>query len=242
MKKKNLIKLVPALAITLLVLTMGGFDAVALASDGTVTSSLAQGGHNMRGILGVQVTRGRSRGIVGQVTTINGTSLTIKSSAGTLYSVDASGARIFKDFASSTIAIAEVKIGDSIMVRGTIVDQAIKATVIFDGKFAGPGNAKNENRGEEARMMRGVKGFGIRGVVTTVSGSTFSIDAKNNKTYSVDATNAVIFRGTTKATSTIADIKSGDVVMVQGTTTGTTIIASKVIDGLSNIEKKIGHK
>lgn len=77
-------------------------------------------------------------GVFGQVTTINGTTITITNNRNhTSYMVDASNATIMKNGTSSSIA--SVAVGDMIMVRGTVSGDSVVATSISDG-FGGRGN------------------------------------------------------------------------------------------------------
>jgi hypothetical protein len=81
----------------------------------------------------------------------------------------------------------------------------------------------------------------VVGTVTTISGDTLTVTSTGwsrgpkttttpaPTTYTVDATNATV----TKAgvSSTVSAIVSGDTVMVQGTVTGTNVVATKINDG-----------
>ena len=68
----------------------------------------------------------------------------------------------------------------------------------------------------------------VLGTVSTISGSTLTITNKSNVTYTVDATNAKITVGNT--TASVSSIAVGDMVVVQGTINGTSIVASNVIN------------
>lgn len=78
--------------------------------------------------------------------------------------------------------------------------------------------------------------MGIIGTVSAVSGNTITVTGKKgfgttatDVTYTVDATNSVIIKE--KATGTITDIVVGDTIMVQGTITGTNVVAKVIHDG-----------
>lgn len=229
MKKKNLIKIVPLIAITLIALTTG-FSTVAFADTTTIAPSTAIMRH---GTFGTSTIPRRSGGLVGTVTEINGSTLSVKNAKGSIFSVDVSSAKLFKDFASTAIAITDIKVGDSVMVRGATVGTIVKATVVIDGKFSMAGMYHGKGVFKEERGERGLKkGFGIRGVVSTISGATLTVNGANGTTYSVDASSATVFKGMPKATSTFAEIKSGDSVMVRGAVTGSTVVATEIIDGI----------
>ncbi len=79
----------------------------------------------------------------------------------------------------------------------------------------------------------------IIGSVTAVSGNTITITGRqtpgNNgtSTFSVDATNAVVFKN--KATSTVSGITAGDMVFIQGTVNGTNVTATTIRDNIQGV-------
>ena len=62
---------------------------------------------------------------VGMPTTVAGT--------GTVYTVDATNAKIYKGGATTTVSVSAIATGDKVMVQGTISGTNIAATVIRDG-------------------------------------------------------------------------------------------------------------
>ncbi|MEJ0021400.1 MAG: DUF5666 domain-containing protein [Candidatus Doudnabacteria bacterium] len=85
-------------------------------------------------------------------------------------------------------------------------------------------------------MMRG---NGVFGSVTAISGNNLTVASKmrpmantttTSATYTVDATNATVTKN--GAASTVSNIAVGDMVMVQGTVNGTSVIATKINDGI----------
>ena len=82
------------------------------------------------------------------------------------------------------------------------------------------------------------------GTVSAISGNTITLAGKNGTSYSVDASNATIQKfsppasGTAPATKpapltiTVSQIQVGDNLTVQGTVSGTSIVATKISDGL----------
>lgn len=94
--------------------------------------------------------------------------------------------------------------------------------------------------GLRGRMMQGVKPT-AGGEVTAISGNIITIkDQRTGTVYTVDASSATLQKFATgtdqtqpPATTaiTIADIKVGDHVQVQGTISGTNIVATKITDG-----------
>ena len=90
---------------------------------------------------------------------------------------------------------------------------------------------------------------GIVGKVATINGNTLTVTAQNGfgegmgrnrsatsttsatlTTYTVDATNATIFKA--NATSTVSSIVVGDTIMVQGAISGTSVTATVIRDGM----------
>ncbi len=81
---------------------------------------------------------------------------------------------------------------------------------------------------------------GVFGTVTAVSGNTLTINSKprqrdatapsSDVTYTVDASGATVTKNGT--TSSVANIASGDVIMVKGAVTGTSVVATEIRDGM----------
>lgn len=75
-------------------------------------------------------------GVTGKVTSITGTTFTVSghngmNSATTTFSVDASGAKVFKNQATSTVSA--IAVGDMIVVQGPVSGTNVTAKMIFDG-------------------------------------------------------------------------------------------------------------
>ncbi|MDR3570994.1 MAG: DUF5666 domain-containing protein [Candidatus Pacebacteria bacterium] len=171
--------------------------------------------------------------VVGQVSAISGTTVTITSkmpmgrnesngsnSSGTSYTVDASNASVVKDGATSTVT--SIAVGDTVMVQGTLSGTSVTATKIYDGI---PHGQKNSG------AYASIQGNGepvIGGSISAISGNTLTVTNKSNVTYTVDATNAKIVQG--NATSALASLATGDNVIVQGAVNGNAVAASLVID------------
>lgn len=76
------------------------------------------------------------------------------------------------------------------------------------------------------------RGFsGVFGKVTAINGTTITItDNRNNTTYTVNASNATVTKN--GAASSISGIAAGDTIVVQGTTSGSSVTATKISDGV----------
>jgi hypothetical protein len=76
---------------------------------------------------------------------------------------------------------------------------------------------------------------GVRGTVSSISGTTIVVAGKDGTNYTVDASGAAFHKaaaGTAPASVTIADIKTGDTVTIRGTVSGTAVTATDVLDGM----------
>jgi len=233
-------------------LAMSGSLVVGVLLLGGVASAQTmppQGGHGfgMGGRMGYgQGTQ--APGVVGKVSAISGTTLTVTSSGfgrgqnatPTTYTVNASTATVMKNGTSSSITA--VNVGDMVFVQGTVSGANVTATSIRDGIPTGGGmrgfkNASGTWNGSSTMPRRGtpqnlIQGNGqpvVGGSVAAISGDTLTVATTNNNvTYTIDATNATIEKG--GATSTIASIAVGDDILVQGSVSGTSVTATSVID------------
>ena len=90
----------------------------------------------------------------------------------------------------------------------------------------------------QAQGDHGPRGMGrpaVMGTVSAISGNSITVtDKQSGTSYTVDATNAKVMKaatGSAPTTSAVSDIAVGDTVMVQGTTSGTTVTATNIMDG-----------
>jgi hypothetical protein len=173
-------------------------------------------------------------GTAGKVTTVNGDTITITGRNNTTYTVDATNATVMK--AGATTTVSSIAVGDTIFAQGTVSGTNVTATKILDGlmrvgfglgKVPGQGRGQG-NGGGPAALFQGNGEPVVAGIVSSVSGDSFSFTNSGNATYTVDDTNALIRKG--NATSTPGVITTGDHVLVQGSVNGTSITATTVID------------
>lgn len=183
----------------------------------------------------------RAPGVFGTVSAISGTTLTVTSkmpmrggttstATPTTYTVDASNATVTKSGVASSVA--NIAVGDTVMVAGTVSGTSVTATIIRDGIMQGKGFGQGMGAG--AGHVAGtatIQGNGqpvVGGTITAVSGTTLTITNKSNVTYTVNASSATIQKA--GATSTVSSIAVGDNVVIQGTVNGSSVTASSVID------------
>ena len=174
------------------------------------------------------VQMGQIPGVFGTVSAVDGNTITVtgkqglNSTTATVYTVDASNAKVTKNNVAGTVA--DIKQGDTVSVRGTVSGNNVVATTIRDGAMPGRGIGQGGNGR-----------FGIFGTVASVNSSTITVNAKQGfgsttaTTYTVDASNAKVTKD--NAAATVADIKQDDTVFVQGTLSGTTVTATAIRDG-----------
>jgi len=192
-------------------------------------------------------------GIFGTVSAINGDTLTVAASARpmrpmpeqatstpapattqTVYSVDASGAKIYKGSATTTVSVSAIATGDTVMVQGTVSGTSVTATVVRDGVMpgrAGGGQSFGKNGSSSATGTSPIQGNGepvVGGKVTGVSGTTVTVTNASNVTYTIDAASTTIVKNGTS--TAIGNIAIGDNLVVQGTVNGTAITASSILD------------
>ncbi|HTY39965.1 MAG TPA: DUF5666 domain-containing protein [Candidatus Paceibacterota bacterium] len=179
---------------------------------------------------------GRGQGIFGTVASVNGNTLTVNGQSGwqgststpstqTTYTIDATNAKVMKNGTSSTVA--DIAVGDTVMVQGAVSGTNVTATLIRDGK-GGPMGGRG---GANPMVSTTIQGNGepiVGGSVTAVNGSTLTVTNKSNVTYTVDVSNAKFEKS--GKTAALSDVAVGDNVLVQGTVNGTNITASSVID------------
>jgi hypothetical protein len=205
----------------ILILSLVALNLFAVSSVSAQTNNNGTGKGMMRGVVRNQL------GVFGKITAINGNTVTVTDIRNSVvYTIDATNAKIIKN--NVTGSISSIAVGDVISVQGTITGTNVVATTIREG---------SSMMGEQKNVT------GINGTVTVINGNTITVviktrSAKNGSTantaspiiYSVDASSATITKN--GAVGTIASISVGDNVTVQGTVTGTNIVAKVIRDGL----------
>lgn len=154
---------------------------------------------------------------LGTISSINGSSVTLTTKKGVLYTVDAQHAKIMKDGVSASLAA--VAVGDPIAVIGHAKGDNITARVVFDGP----------------RVREERRGLIIGGTVTTVAPGEFVLAPKGHHnrparpavTVDTNADTVITRAGQVVPSDTLS---AGSEVIVSGTReTNSALIASKVI-------------
>ncbi len=175
----------------------------------------------MRGMMGG---RGMGNGIHGTITAINGNTLTVAVDD-TSYTVNVADAEFhtFADGEMSDATVGNLGVGDSIGVRGAVDGTSIEAEHVMEGDM---------QRGPHGGM-RG--GRGMMGEVTKVDGTTITVEGRNGKTYTVNATEAEVLR---TVEGSVSDIKEGSRIGVHGDLDGTTVTAERIMADLPEAPEK----
>jgi hypothetical protein len=167
------------------------------------------------------------------VTAVSSNTITVTDKrTGTSFIVDASSATIDK-FAPpvsgtkpttkptpTVITVSQIAVGDNVTIEGTVNGNNIVATKISDGMMF---------MGGFGGMGRGPGSRGAMGTVSAVNGSTITLTGKNGTTYTVNAGSATVKKVTD---SSVSNIAVGDTLMVNGATSGDTITATNIVDGM----------
>lgn len=203
------------IALAALVAIGAGAGVAGLASAQTTNNS---------GTPSTQGMHGRGPGVMGTVASVNGNTLTVTGKDNTTYTVDVSGAKVLKasqGAAPATASLSDIKVGDTVGIRGTISGNSVTATEVMDG-IGGRGMM-----GERGGMHG--KGPGVMGKVTAVNGSTLTITNTDGTSYTVDASAAKVSK---TIDITVGDIHVGDTVGVMGTISGGSVKAVHIMDGV----------
>lgn len=232
----------------------------AYAATSTKSNSPTNGPTQMKdsgmqgGMPGVRPDMGANM-TVGSITSISGSTIVIEvngrsnSDTKTSYTVDVSKATFTKMAVASqgkqtsdtTITLADLKVGDHIIVQGQVSNLNIAAETVKVTSING-----------EARNQQGsVRSNMYMGTVTQVDDKIITITSKSSDgnnttvTYTVDTTSATINKielstdnKRTETTITVSDIVAGNIIEVSGDISGTNITAKTVTVKSSTPELK----
>ncbi len=103
--------------------TLNGTNVTATTVSDAPGMGMGKGGHGMGG------RHGKGPGVMGQVSAVNGSTITVTSMDGTSYTVDAASAKVQRFVTGS---LSDIAVGDRIGVHGTVSGTTITATNIMD--------------------------------------------------------------------------------------------------------------
>lgn len=166
--------------------------------------------------------RGERPGVMGTVASVNGSTITVTGKDGTAYTVNAAGATVKKHIEGQegpqTGSLADIAVGDTVAVRGTLSGTTVTAAEIMEGMMFGKGGPGG---------MHG-KGPGVRGTISAINGNTLTITNTDGTSYTVDASGAKFSK---TIDTTLSDLKVGDSVGVMGSVSGTSVTAQHIMSG-----------
>lgn len=154
--------------------------------------------------------------VAGTVSAVNGSSLTLMAKNGTTYTVNGTDATVTNN-ANASASFSSIRVGDQLVVRGTLSGSTITADKVADGGLA-------------SRTFLSALGLQAGGTVTSVNGSTLTIKPYGTKattTITTDASTIYRLNGNTASSSALT---VGSKVFVNGTTTSDTSIAASIIN------------
>lgn len=130
-----------ALAAVMFTASALGFSGVTFAESARAASSWKSSQNTIKNYLK------NAPGVMGKVTAINGNTITVNSKNNTMYTIDATTAQVVKN-RNTIITLSDVKIGDTIMAKGTVDGTTVTASSIFDGKVASYKGGRGKHKGQ----------------------------------------------------------------------------------------------
>ncbi len=152
--------------------------------------------------------------ITGTITVINGSQLTVNGSNGTTYTVNAADANLGGAFGA--VALGDLRVGDTVVVRGTLDGTVMTAVSVRDISLA-------------QRLFVSAIGAAGAGVVTSISGNTFTINPVGNGATTTVTTNASTTYKVNGQATTSSALAVGSNVIVAGTSTSDTSITASLV-------------
>jgi hypothetical protein len=254
-------RLIAGIAAVVVVCVGAFFGTQALASHGATKASSTTGtttaNGNGTGAAGTR--RGFGGGTFGTVKSVSADGFTVTDQNGATLTVTTSGATTVTK--SSAGALGDIKIGDNVtlmasgtapaLVAGRITDTGSQPLAGFGGGlgggFGGGRQSQNTTGGATGGTTNSTRPAGagpggganfVRGTVASLTPTAVTVSEANGTSVAVttnSSTTVVLARS-----ATIKDIAVGDTVVVRGTTTGATVAAVSVADGLTGFGRPNG--
>ena len=165
------------------------------------------------------------------MTNRTGTSTTVKTTTSTVVTTSATG------------TVADIAKGDHLVVIGTTSGSTVAATRIVDrgtatDSFGGPGaggppDGLNAPSGAAAGNFGGSGFEPVTGTVTAVDGTTVTMTTTGGTTVKVTTSSTTAVE--VDKTITVSQLKTGEQVVVTGTTSGTTVTATRIREGAAGL-------
>lgn len=151
--------------------------------------------------------------LLGKATAVNGTMITLAGNNGTVYTVDAAGARLIRRF-GATMLVSDIQLNDQLFVQATLTgsttSSALKAKLVQD-------------------MSSQARNGSFSGTVQSVSGNSFVLQSQNRSLQTIFTSSTTkILKGSVAAT--FSDLTVGATVKVDGiwNNTNSNVTASKI--------------
>jgi Cu/Ag efflux protein CusF len=219
------------------VIAAAAFAGVNLARNEGTTLAGASGPGGPGGGFGPGGFGGPGRGTNGTIASIDGSTFSVTTPAGTTVKVVTNSSTTFT--VASTGSVSDIKPGDNVTVMGTTSGTTVDAERITDsGSLAvadglgGPPPGGTQGTppagfgGQAPPDGRG--GAPNAGVVKAVTGNSFTMTTTAGTTLTVNASSAAV---TVVKAGSLATLKVGDQVSVNGTTSDNTVTATSVRAG-----------
>jgi hypothetical protein len=146
---------------------------------------------------------------------------------GTTVTVDVGPTTTYKDRGVTSPTFANITKGEKVTVEGTTSSGIVSASSVFVGSGAtgrdqGPGRGPRHGTPPAAA-----------GAVESVGTGTFTVQEHNGTTVTVDVGPTTTYKDRSVKSPTFANITKGEMVIVEGTTSGSVVTASSVFIGSS---------
>ncbi len=173
----------------------------------------------------------------GTIAAIDGSTLTVTTQAGASTTVKTTSSTVVTTSATGTVA--DISNGDHLVVIGTTSGTTVAASRIVDrgpatDTFGGPGaggppSGMNAPSGASGGNF-GVGGFApVTGTVAAVDGSTVTLTTTAGTTVKVTTSSSTAVE--VDKTITVSQLQTGEQVVVSGTTSGSTVTATRIREG-----------
>lgn len=157
--------------------------------------------------------------IPGTVSAIRGSTLTLTGRNGTIYTIDTVSTTISNR--DTAITLGDITVGDMLVVKGTLSGSVITAAKIHDTSFA-------------KRAFISAIGATGAGVVTSVTGSTFTMTPYATEGTTTVTTNASTIYKVNGVATTSSALQVDSRAIIYGTVTSPTSITATMVSILSN--------
>lgn len=167
-------------------------------------------------------------GVAGQVTAIDGNTITLQSFRGETATIKAtSSTKVRKEGADAKLS--DLKVGDRVMVEGEQGKDGVwTATVVRSGRGGGPRGGGMG--GPQMKPEDNGKTF-IAGTVTKIDGVRLTVKKPDGVEQVIEVDDDTSFRNDRRESVTLADVKVGDFVRGQGAVKGDVFVPRQLTAG-----------